>query len=102
MAQRLAALALAGYTAHEFAVGRLLKVVPCQRLAISIGRLGVLVDANGIVADGRMGLALAMISAGMGEQITVPVESDSYWVGGQQAVKWDTPKALELFAGIGG
>jgi LCP family protein required for cell wall assembly len=59
-------------------------------------------DGTGIVADGRMAFALGMISAGMGEQVTVPVESDSYWVGGQQAVKWNTPKALELFDSIGG
>ncbi len=59
-------------------------------------------QGTGVVADGRMALALGMISAGLGEQTTVPVESDSYWVNGQQAVKWDTPKALEMFAGIGG
>lgn len=59
-------------------------------------------DGTGVIADGRMALALGMISAGLGEQTTVPIESDSYWVDGQQAVKWDTPKALEMFAGIGG
>jgi LCP family protein required for cell wall assembly len=59
-------------------------------------------EGTGLVADARMALAMGMISAGMGEQTTVPIESDSYWVGGQQAVKWDTPKALELFDSVGG
>ena len=59
-------------------------------------------EGTGVVADGRMALAMGMISAGLGEQTSVPIESDSYWVGGQQAVKWDSPKALEMFAGIGG
>lgn len=59
-------------------------------------------DGTGVAADGRMALAMGMISAGMGESTAVPIETDAYWVGGQQAVKWDTPKALELFRSIGG
>ena len=59
-------------------------------------------EGTGIVADARMAMAMSMISAGLGEQTTVPIESDSYWVGGQQAVKWNTAQALDLFATIGG
>jgi len=59
-------------------------------------------DGTGVVADGRMAFAMALISAGLGEQTAVPIESDSYWVNGQQAVKWDTPRALKLFESIGG
>lgn len=53
--------------------------------------------STGIVDDARMAVAMAMISMGWGESTAVPLENESYWVGGQQAVKWDTPKALKLF-----
>jgi hypothetical protein len=43
-----------------------------------------------------------MISMGWGESMTVPIQSENYWVGGQQAVKWDTPAALALFDSLGG
>ena len=59
-------------------------------------------NGTGVIADARMGVALGMISAGLGEQTAVPIESDSYWVDGQQAVKWNTPEALKLFDSIGG
>lgn len=57
-------------------------------------------DSTGIVDDARLAIALGMVSLGWGESTAVPIESDSYWVGGQQAVKWDTPKALALFESI--
>jgi len=59
-------------------------------------------EGTGIVDDARMGAAMAMISAGWGTATAVPIQSDSYWVGGQQAVKWDSPKATELFDSLGG
>jgi LCP family protein required for cell wall assembly len=52
---------------------------------------------TGLVDDSRLVIALGMISMGWGESTAVPIESESIWVGGQQAIKWDTPKALELF-----
>ena len=58
-------------------------------------------NGTGVIADARMGVALGMISAGLGEQTAVPIESDSYWVDGQQAVRWNT-RALKLFDSIGG
>lgn len=59
-------------------------------------------EGTGIVNDARMGMAMGMISMGWGESTTVPIESDDYWVNGQQAVKWDTPAALALFDSLGG
>jgi LCP family protein required for cell wall assembly len=54
-------------------------------------------DGTGIVDDSRLALAMGMVSLGMGEATTVPTVEGTYYVGGQQAVKWDTPKALDLF-----
>ena len=91
--------AVAAKTANPLTFLNPLKMFSVDRAAAS----SLTVDeGTGVIADGRMALALGMISAGLGEQTTVPIESDSYWVDGQQAVKWDTPKALEMFAGIGG
>ncbi len=56
--------------------------------------------STGLIDDTRMAIALGMVSVGWGESTAVPIESESYWVGGQEAVKWDTPKALELFESI--
>jgi LCP family protein required for cell wall assembly len=56
--------------------------------------------STGIVDDARLGVAMGMIAMGMGEATTVPTVEGSYYVGGQDAVKWDTPKALELFNSI--
>lgn len=56
--------------------------------------------STGIVDDARLGIAMGMISMGMGQATTVPTLEGSYYVGGQDAVKWDTPKALELFNSI--
>jgi len=59
------------------------------------------VDKNtGIVDDARLALAMGMISLGVGEATTVPTVDGSYYVAGQDAVKWDTPAALELFNSI--
>lgn len=55
---------------------------------------------TGIVDDGRLGIAMGMISLGLGNATTVPTVDGTYFVGGQEAVKWDTPKALELFNSI--
>ena len=49
-----------------------------------------------------MAVAMGMISMGLGESVTVPVADKNYLVDGQQAVKWDTPEALALFASLGG
>ena len=57
-------------------------------------------EDTGIVDDARMAVALGRISMGSGESTSVPIESDSLWVGGQQAVKWDTPAAIELFESL--
>ena len=54
-------------------------------------------EGTGFIADTRLAVALGMISMERGESTSVPIETDAYWVGGQQAVKWDTPKALALF-----
>jgi LCP family protein required for cell wall assembly len=59
-------------------------------------------ESTGIVDDARMGMAMGMISMGLGESVTVPVAEKNYLVDGQQAVKWDTPAALALFESIGG
>ncbi|MEZ5184737.1 MAG: LCP family protein [Candidatus Nanopelagicales bacterium] len=56
--------------------------------------------STGIVDDARLGLAMGMISLGMGTATTVPTVDGTYFVGGQDAVKWDSPKALELFNSI--
>ena len=59
------------------------------------------VDKNtGIFDDARLAMAMGMISMGVGEATTVPTVEGSYYVAGQDAVKWDTPKALELFNSI--
>jgi len=59
------------------------------------------VDKNtGILDDARLAMAMGMISMGIGEATTVPTVEGSYYVAGQDAVKWDTPKALELFNSI--
>ena len=52
---------------------------------------------TGIVDDARLALAMGMVSLGMGSATTVPTVDGTYYVGGQEAVKWDTPKALDLF-----
>ncbi len=57
-------------------------------------------EGTGIIDDARLGLAMGLISLGVGEATTVPTQPGSYYVGGQDAVKWDTPKALELFNSI--
>jgi len=54
-------------------------------------------EGTGFIADTRLAVALGMISMERGESTSVPIESDAFWVGGQQAVKWDTPKAIALF-----
>jgi LCP family protein required for cell wall assembly len=59
-------------------------------------------EGTGIVDDARMAMAMGMISMGWGESTAVPIQDDNYWVNGQQAVKWDTPAALELFRSLGG
>ena len=59
-------------------------------------------QGTGIVDDTRMAVAMGMISMGLGESVTVPVADKNYLVDGQQAVKWDTPEALALFASLGG
>ena len=59
-------------------------------------------EGTGIVDDARMAMAMGMISMGWGESTAVPIADKSYWVNGQQAVKWDTPVALELFDSLGG
>ncbi len=57
-------------------------------------------EGTGIFDDTRLAVALGMISLERGESTSVPIETDAYWVGGQQAVKWDTPKALKLFESL--
>jgi LCP family protein required for cell wall assembly len=52
---------------------------------------------TGIIDDARLALAMGMISLGAGEATTVPTVEGTYYVGGQEAVKWDTPRALDLF-----
>lgn len=59
-------------------------------------------EGTGIVDDARMAMAMGMIAMGWGESTAVPIADESYWVNGQQAVKWDTPAALELFDSLGG
>jgi len=59
------------------------------------------VDKNtGIVDEMRLAVAMGMISMGMGQSTTVPTVEGTYFVAGQDAVKWDSPKALELFNSI--
>jgi anionic cell wall polymer biosynthesis LytR-Cps2A-Psr (LCP) family protein len=55
---------------------------------------------TGIVDDARLAMAMGMISLGLGNATTVPTVEGTYYVGGQEAVKWDTPKALDLFNSI--
>jgi LCP family protein required for cell wall assembly len=57
-------------------------------------------EGTGIVDEARLGTAMAMISLGLGESRTVPTVAGTYFVGGQAAVKWDTPRALKLFDSI--
>ena len=91
--------AVAAKTANPLTFLNPFKVFSVDRAAASSLTVD---DGTGVVADGRMAFAMALISAGLGEQTAVPIESDSYWVNGQQAVKWDTPRALKLFESIGG
>jgi LCP family protein required for cell wall assembly len=59
------------------------------------------VDKNtGIIDEMRLAVAMGMISMGMGQSTTVPTLAGTYNVAGQDAVKWDSPKALELFNSI--
>lgn len=91
--------AVAAKTANPLTFLNPLKMFSVDRAAAS----SLTVDeGTGVIADGRMAFAMALISAGLGEQTAVPIESDSFWVNGQQAVKWDTPQALKLFESIGG
>lgn len=55
---------------------------------------------TGIVDDARLAMAMGMISMGMGTATTVPTVDGTYYVGGQEAVKWDSPKALDMFNSI--
>ncbi len=55
---------------------------------------------TGIVDDARLAAAMGLIAMGMGTATTVPTVDGTYYVGGQEAVKWDTPKALDLFNSI--
>lgn len=55
---------------------------------------------TGIIDDARLAMAMGMIAMGMGTATTVPTVEGTYYVGGQEAVKWDTPKALDLFNSI--
>lgn len=57
-------------------------------------------EGTGIVDDARLAMAMGMISLGLGNATTVPTVEGTYYVGGQEAVKWDTPKALDLFNSI--
>lgn len=59
------------------------------------------VDKNtGVLDDARLAMAMGMISLGIGNATTVPTQEGTYFVGGQAAVKWDSPRALELFHSI--
>jgi LCP family protein required for cell wall assembly len=55
---------------------------------------------TGIIDEARLAIAMGMISVGMGQATTVPTVDGAYYVAGQDAVKWDTPAALELFNSI--
>lgn len=57
-------------------------------------------SGTGVIDDARLALAMGMISVGLGESTTVPTVEGTYWADGQAAVKWDTPKALELFNSV--
>lgn len=57
-------------------------------------------EDTGILDEARLGVAMALISVGVGDSRTVPTVEGTYYVGGQDAVKWDTPKALKLFNSI--
>lgn len=52
---------------------------------------------TGVFDDARLAVAMGMVSLGMGSATTVPTVEGTYYVGGQEAVKWDTPQALDLF-----
>jgi LCP family protein required for cell wall assembly len=72
---------------------------PIKMFSVDTAAAGALTvdQSTGIVDDARLALALGRISMGSGESTSVPIENESLWVGGQQAVKWDTDKALQLF-----
>jgi hypothetical protein len=41
------------------------------------------------------------VSMGAGDSTTVPTEPDTFFVDGQDALKWNTPEALALFDSLG-
>lgn len=65
--------------------------------AHAAGQSLVVDKQTGIVDDGRLALAMGMIALGAGESTTVPTEPGTFFANGTDALKWDTPKALELF-----
>ena len=51
--------------------------------------------------DAQLGLAMAMVAAGLGDSTTVPTEPDTYYVDGQDALKWNSEQARQLFNNLG-
>ena len=51
--------------------------------------------------DAQLALAMGMVAIGAGDSTTVPTEPDTYYVDGQDALKWNTPEALALFDSLG-
>lgn len=50
-----------------------------------------------VIGVGQMAGAMGMISLGLGSSTTVPTEPGAYYVNGQDALKWNTAQATELF-----
>ena len=51
--------------------------------------------------DAQLGLAMSMVAAGLGDSTTVPTEPDTYYVDGQDALKWNSTQAQDLFNSLG-
>ncbi len=54
-------------------------------------------DGTTVIGIGQMAFALGLISVGVGTSTTVPTEPGTYYVNGQDALKWNTSEATALF-----
>lgn len=55
---------------------------------------------TGVVDLTRMGVAMAMISFGWGTSTTVPTQEGTFFVDGQDALKWNSAEASQLFESL--
>ena len=88
---------------HEAASWKTL-VNPFRQVALVNAGLNAFVvdEGTGVFNLARLGLGMSRVAGGSADITTVPTSDTDHWAGGQWVLKWDTAKANELFASMGG